>query len=118
KQWLKDRLSDPNYLVKIWFHEDAWSNGPTYVGDDTWSAYATERTEIAHYITSNNVNVAYICGDLHVLAADNGTNVEGGFPVHVVSPIDQTAYVGNGTYTQGHYPLADSVEPNRYQQFG
>jgi phosphodiesterase/alkaline phosphatase D-like protein len=118
KQWLKDQLSS-DHLVKIWFHEDAWNNGSgTYVGDDTWTAYTTERQEIADFIVANEINVAYVCGDLHVLAADDGTNSAGGIPVYVCSPLDQTAYVGNGTYSAGHYPLEDSVEPNRFQQFG
>ncbi|MEU5878174.1 alkaline phosphatase D family protein [Spirillospora sp. NPDC047279] len=118
KQWLMDQLANPDYLLKIWLHEDAWANGTTYVGDDTWSAYSTERAEIAAHITSSDANVAYIHGDLHVLAADDGSHVAGGFPVFVASPLDQTSYLGNGTYSAGTYPTYDSEAPEYFQQFG
>ncbi|MBO4274128.1 alkaline phosphatase D family protein, partial [Microbispora triticiradicis] len=124
KAWLKTELADPDYPVKIWAHENAISNGATFTGDDTWSAYATERQELVDYIRTNGIRVAYICGDLHVLAADDGTNVPTaaasppGFPVHVCSPLDQSAYLGNGTYSGGKYPLADSTPPNYYTQYG
>lgn len=117
KAWLKSELTAAE-PVKLWFHEDAISNGATFVGDDTWSAYATERTELADYIVANNVAVAYISGDLHCLAADDGTNVEGNFPVFVCSPLDNSAYLGNGTYTAGTYPTSNSSPPNYFELYG
>lgn len=116
KAWLKARLSDPE-PVKVWFHEDAWNNGATYVGDDTWSAYNTERTEIAAYINTNGIKVVIAHGDLHCLGADDGTNSPGGIPVYICAPIDQTTYAGNGTYSAGTYP--NPVNGAVYsQQFG
>lgn len=117
KAWLKARLIDPEPF-KIWIHEDAWSNGATFGGDDTWSAYSTERAELAAYIQTNKVPMAYICGDLHCLASDSGTYTAGNIPVYVCSPLDNSAFIGNGKYTRGPVPNADSVPPNYYTQFG
>lgn len=116
KTWFKARLLDPE-PVKVWIHEDAWM-GTTYVGDDQWTAYATERAELAAFITANNVRVAYIHGDLHALAADDSTNAVGDFPIFCASPLDNTAFIGNATWSAGTYPLADSVAPNYYLQYG
>lgn len=117
KDWLKARLLDPE-PVKVWFHEDAWISGTSFVGDDQWSVYTTERTEIANFISANSVRVAYIHGDLHTLGADDSTNAVGDFPVFCASPLDNTAYIGNGTFSAGIYPVANSVAPNYYTQYG
>lgn len=103
KAWLKTQLSSAE-PVKIWLHEDEWSGANTFAGDDTWTAYGTERAELASYITTNNVSLLYIHGDLHVLAADDGSHVPGKFPIACCSPIDQTPFNGNGTWSQGFSP--------------
>lgn len=118
--WLIDELTDPDYPVKIWCHEDAISNGGTFTGDDTWSAYSTERATIMAAIAGQNV--AYVCGDLHVLAADDGTNVPtagaaSGMPVFVCSPLDNLSFTGNGTYSEGEYPTVDDTAVRQYGWF-
>ena len=118
KAWLKAQLSDPNYPVKLWMHEDAWNTGATFGGDDQWSAYSTERTELAAYITSNGIRVAYVHGDLHTLAADDGSHAAGGFPQFCASPLDNSAFIGNGTWTNGPIPAANSTPPTYYLQYG
>jgi hypothetical protein len=122
KAWLKTQFASGAALI-VWFHEDAISNGSTFAGDDTWSAYSTERAELLSYIQAVSANVAYVCGDLHCLACDNGTNVPTagatphGFPVHVASPMDQTSFQGNGTYTGTVYPLGTGTQANQYGWF-
>lgn len=118
--WLIDELTDPAYPVKVWCHEDAISNGGTFTGDDTWSAYSTERATIMAAISGENV--AYICGDLHVLAADDGTNVpstgaNSGMPVFVCAPLDNLSFTGNGTYSEGEYPTSDNSAVRQYGWF-
>jgi alkaline phosphatase D len=103
KAWLKTQLSMPE-PIKVWFHEDSWNNGTTYTGDDTWSAYSTERTEIASYINTNGILCVIVHGDLHCLGADDGSHSPGGIPVYICAPMDQTTYAGNGTYSSGTYP--------------
>lgn len=119
KAWLKTQLTNPNYALKIWFHEDAWNNASTFANDDTWGAYQTERTELANFILANKCNMAYVNGDLHCLAADDGLkNSWGAFPIYVCSPLDQTTFRGNGLYSSAPYPNYDSVAPDYYTQFG
>jgi hypothetical protein len=105
KAWLKTQLSNSSYPVKVWFHEDGWNNLSTFTGDDTWGAYNTERTEIGTYITANSVNMVYVHGDFHALAAETGNNnTWGKFPIACASPLDQTSFIGNGTWSNGFYP--------------
>lgn len=119
KSWLKTRLADKTYPIKVLCMDDTWNNLSTYTGDDTWSAYSTERQELADYITANKVQCIWINGDLHVLAADGGgNNTWGGFPLFVCSPLDQTSYRGNGTFSTGFYPTYDSTAPDYYSQYG
>ncbi|MDH2429321.1 alkaline phosphatase D family protein [Sphaerisporangium sp. TRM90804] len=120
RTWLITELTDPDYPVKIWAHEDAISNGSTFTGDDTWSAYSTERATILAAIAGERV--AYVCADLHMVAADDGSNVPAvgaasGLPVHVCGPLDQTSYLGNGTYSAGRYPASNDVAVNQYGWF-
>jgi hypothetical protein len=126
KQWLKDQLVRTDYPVKIWFHEDGWNNASTWepatptnsAADDTWSGYNTERFEIGNFIQENGVNMWYVHGDFHALAADTGVNnIWGGFPLVCCSPIDQTTYAGNGVWSEGYYPNPSS-STTFTQQYG
>lgn len=129
--WLLDLLDNATEPVIMWFHEDAWSNGPhtggdnvahTFMGsppqennsDDTWEAYAYNRGLILPHLAGKHVY--YIHGDLHGLAGDDGTNTPGNLPVACISPIDQASYLGNGVYSQGTYPTTDNVASQK--QFG
>jgi alkaline phosphatase D len=116
KEWLKSELLQPE-PVKVWFHEDSWITGATFVGDDTWNAYGTERAELAGVITANHVNVVIPYGDIHILGADSGVHTAGGVPVFVCAPLDQTTFAGNGTYSAGTYPAPPS-DVTYSQQYG
>ena len=117
KAWFKTAITQGDPLV-VWIHEDAWNGATTYVGDDTWTAYQTERTELATYIQANNVPLYYIHGDYHCLGADDGQNaVAGGFPIACCSPMDQTPFNGNGIFDQGFYPNPATGGSN-INQFG
>lgn len=109
KAWLLSELADPTYPLKIWVHEDAWENGPNYSGDDSWNVYSAEAAEIAAHILTNRINVAYVAGDLHLLAADDGTNTGGFMPVHQCAALRGTSFIGNGTYSAGRYPTSDGT---------
>jgi hypothetical protein len=126
KQWLKDQLADPDYPVKVWFGDSGWNNLTTWVpeqpenryADDTWSGYNTERTEIGNFIEDNSISVWYVHGDFHALAAETGTNNQWGrFPIVCASPLDQTTFIGNGTWSEGYYPNPVD-ETTQSQQYG
>ncbi|MFC6885280.1 MULTISPECIES: alkaline phosphatase D family protein [Actinomadura] len=119
KAWLKDQFAAPGVGLVIWCHEDAWHNASTFTGDDTWSAYATERAELAAYIQANDVPLLYVHGDVHALSHDDGSHVPGRFPLISVSPWDQTTFIGNGALTSGFYPdpVSTTVKSQQYGWF-
>lgn len=120
KAWLKTQLARTDYPVKVWFHEDAWNNRSTFTLDDTWGAFTTERAEIGNYIVANGVDVMYVHGDFHVLAAETGlNNTWGGFPLISSSPLDQTTFIGNGLWSNGFYPnpVSSSTLTQQYGWF-
>ncbi len=79
--------------------------------DDHWSVFSTERREICDFVKSNHISgLAILHGDSHMLAADDGSNGDfatggGGvrIPVMCGGPLDQTASLKGGPYSQGVY---------------
>ncbi len=92
------------------------TNNPNGGGgdEDHWSAYTTERREIADFIKANQISgVCILHGDSHMLAADNGANSDyatgGGAPIPVMcgGPLDQNPSLKGGPYSQGVYRVRD-----------
>ena len=90
--------------------------GPTLKDSDRddWSAFTTERREIADFIKSNHISgVCILHGDSHMLAADDGRNSDyatgGGarLPVMCAGPLDQNPSLKGGPYSQGVYRVRD-----------
>jgi hypothetical protein len=82
--------------------------------EDHWSAYTTERREIADFIKSNHIQgVCILHGDSHMLAADDGSNTDyatgGGAPLPLMcaAPLDQNPSMKGGPYSQGVYRVRD-----------
>jgi alkaline phosphatase D len=79
-------------------------------GGDSWAWYSRERTEIADFIRDNRIrNLILLHGDMHALAADDGSNSDfatgGGAPIPVfaAAPLDRYASIKGGPYSQGVY---------------
>lgn len=118
KQWFKDELLAAKAAGEavFWFGDGPWLGGATSGTSNTWGRYTVERTELANFITSNQIRIIRIHGDDHSLYADNGTNnPNGGFPVICAAPMATTAQVYGGTVTNGKYP---SVQTNSARQYG
>ena len=99
KQWLKDRLSDPE-PVKIMFSDAPWL-GVAANSTDKWWSYDNERTEIGDYITSNNIRALLVTGDLHSIYADDGTNNQwGDFPIIGSGALGNIGGFAGGPYQQ------------------
>lgn len=82
-------------------------------GEDHWSAFSTERREIADFIKANNIQgLAVLHGDSHMLAADDGSHSDyatgGGaaLPVMCAAPLDQSPSIKGGPYSQGVYRMS------------
>ncbi|MHC1764582.1 MAG: prolyl oligopeptidase family serine peptidase [Verrucomicrobiia bacterium] len=78
--------------------------------EDWWSAFTTERRELADFVKANRIQgLCILHADAHMLAADDGTNSDyatgGGVPIPVLcaAPLDKEASIKGGPYSQGVY---------------
>ncbi len=113
KRWFKSTITSATEPVIVWVNENPWI-GPVSHGSDSWNGYSTERAELASFIADSGKNVAIISGDMHALAADDGTNSPGGIPVFQAAPLNGNSSTKGGPYTLGPYPT--TIEA--VQQYG
>jgi alkaline phosphatase D len=77
---------------------------------DHWGAYATERRELADFLTAHDLRgLCILHGDAHMLAADDGRHADFAtddgpdVPVLCGGPLDQSGSIKGGPYSQGLY---------------
>jgi len=77
---------------------------------DSWAAYAHERAQLAGFVKTNHIRgLVILHGDMHALAADDGSHSDyapgGGAPIPVMAaaPLDQDASLKGGPYSEGVY---------------
>jgi len=114
KEWFKRELAEAarSHALVFWGSSVPWIGGEEPA--DGWAGYADERREIADFIAQNQIrNLAILCGDAHMLAADDGTNSSfsaagaSRIPVLHGSALDQQGSYKGGPYSQGfHLPMA------------
>ncbi len=80
------------------------------VAVDSWAAYAYERAELATFVKRHNIRgLVILHGDMHALAADDGSHADyalgrgAPIPVMAAAPLDQDASLKGGPYSQGVY---------------
>lgn len=106
KQWLKDEVDAlPADEVMIIGQDGPWITGAD-TGDDGWGGFITERDELAAYFAASTKNIIIIAGDMHALAAEDGSGSPGGVPVFHAAPLNQTSSHKGGPYDVGPYPSA------------
>ena len=109
---------------KMWFFEEllvaarthsliVWASSVPWIGDragDQWASYASERREIANFLGEHQIkNLCILCGDAHMIAADNGQETSyadrpaAPIPVMHGSALDQGGSFKGGPYSEGHY---------------
>ena len=112
---------------KAWFKQEllsakaggagliVWGSSVPLVGKanrkgDGWAAFASERQELADFIAGHGIrNLVVLCGDAHMLAADDGTNANfstvADCPIPVLhgSALDQGSSFKGGPYSHGWY---------------
>jgi alkaline phosphatase D len=111
KAWFKAQLLAANGRQAIvWVSSMPWIGAPA-AGADYWAGYATERQEIANFISDNGISgLVVLSGDAHMVALDDGTNSDytsnGGasFPVFHAAALDRTGSTKGGPYSHGSYP--------------
>jgi alkaline phosphatase D len=109
---------------KAWFFEELrqaarshavvfWASSVPWIGDragDQWADYAIERAEIAAFLADEKIrNLCILCGDAHMLAADDGkargyaNRPAAPIPVLHGSSLDQGGSFKGGPYSHGYY---------------
>ncbi len=109
KEWFKRELLEASRSHAMVF----WTSSVPWIGaraDDSWQNYEYERREIANFIAEHRIsNLCILCGDAHMLAADDGrkTKYADGdcppVPVLHGSALDQSGSVKGGPYSHGNY---------------
>jgi hypothetical protein len=104
--WLIDEIvaASASHAVVVWANGTPWI-GEVRAGSDTWAGYADERSRIATALTEAGVDhLVIVSGDAHMVALDDGTNSEGGFPVLQAAALDRPGSEKGGPYTGGTFP--------------
>lgn len=113
KQWVKDTAAATTKRVII-IVGDVPLTGAANVDDDEWNNYDTERQDLFGYLNglAPTKKVAYIHGDMHAVAADDGTNsgITPGVPSFCGAPLHQAFSIKAGPYTAGTYPSSGTVD--------
>lgn len=98
-----------NMDATIWVSSRPWIE-PETLTSDRWGGYAKQRNELANFIATNDItNLIVVCGDAHMLAADDGSHScyadkkygTMGFPVLHSSPLANYGSVKGGPYSNG-----------------
>ena len=112
KAWFKQELLEATRTHALVF----WTSSVPWIGDrlsDQWAAYAEERRELANFVAEHQIrNLCILCGDAHMLAADDGWENSyadrGGPPIPVLhgSALDQGGSYKGRPYSHGYYTPA------------
>lgn len=107
--WFFGQLSDAKTKGQVvaWVSGIPWINAPGGPNhecgeDDDWGGYPEERARIATFIRDNGIPLFMVSGDAHMVAFDDGTNAEGGFPVFHAAPLDRRGSYKGGPYSHGY----------------
>jgi hypothetical protein len=65
-------------------------------------------------MAASGKKVAIVSGDMHALAADDGTHSPGGIPVFQAAALNQSSSHKGGPYTHGPFPAALAVPVQQY----
>ena len=114
KAWFKRELraAAKDHALVFWASSVPWiGNGP----GDSWESFSTERKELAAFMAEIGIrNLCILCGDAHMLAADDGRNSDYSttgtlrIPVLHGSSLDQGGSYKGGPYSEGYYtPRSD-----------
>jgi phosphodiesterase/alkaline phosphatase D-like protein len=114
KQWLKDTISnDSTSKVFVLVQDTVWM-GSASSGNQTWRGWNTERTELANFFSASGKNICMLGGDMHAVAANNGTGSPGGIAVFQAAPLSNDVSHEPGPWTAGPEPGTGS----KTQQYG
>lgn len=118
KNWFKNQVLEAkeNKLFIIWVSSVSIAGNES----DNWGGYINERKELYDFFQFNEINnMLILCGDAHMLAADNGNNTSfssNNNSVFKYPVIQAAALCANGSYKGGIY--SEGYYPNPSNNFG
>ncbi len=110
--WLEAELlaADSAYPLTVIVTSVPWIAAPE-VGADHWGGYTAERSALADFIASNELEgILMVAGDAHMVAIDDGSNTnfsafEGAsFPLLHAAALDRPGSEKGGPYSEGAFP--------------
>lgn len=113
KAWLKETISAATEPAIVLVQDGYWI-GPAETGEDNWTGYTTERAELAAFFAGSAKHIAMLGGDMHAVAADDGSNSPGGIAVFQGAPFHKSASQKGGPYSSGPYPSSGSSVVQQY----
>ena len=113
KQWFKDTIDAATEPAIVIVQSDPFV-GSAIANDSGWFGFTTERTELVNYMVASTKNFIIIGGDMHAVAADDGTNSPGGFTVFQAAPFGQTASQKGGPWSVGPVPSSGTAFVTHY----
>lgn len=113
KQWLKDQITNTTAVAIVIAQSAPWITG-TDAGSDGWGGFTTERTELANFFAASGKPIIMLAGDMHALAADDGTNAPGGITLFHAAPFYTSSSHKGGPYTVSPYPSTVGINAQHY----
>ncbi len=111
--WFKAQILEAKAAGQaiFWVSSVPWINKPGLTGDN-WGGFRRQRGEIANFFAENQIdNLTILCGDAHMLAADDGTNANyssdpNAPPIRVLhsAALDRGGSTKGGPYSHGTFP--------------
>ena len=115
KEWFKRELlaAASDHALVFWASSVPWIGSGK--SGDSWQSYSTERRELAVFMAEIGIrNLCILCGDAHMLAADDGRNSDYSgtgtlrIPVLHGSALDQGGSYKGGPYSEGFHTARSS----------
>lgn len=102
KQWFKDTVAAATESLIFFVSGVPWA-GSAGGGEDDWGYYATERSELIAYFGSIGKlgRLVALAGDMHAVAANDGSTSPGNIPTFQAAPLAQGGSVKGGPWTHG-----------------
>lgn len=113
KQWLKDTITAATEPAIVVIQDSVWHGTADPVSDD-WLGHITERNELRDFFIASGKNIGMLGGDMHAVAADDGTNAAGLKFLFMAAPLNNTASQKGGPYTAGPYPASGTAVVQQY----
>lgn len=113
KQWLKDEITNATEPVILIQQGEPWIENAS-AGDDAWAGYTTERTELSDFFIASGKHIAMLAGDMHALAAEDGSGSPGKVAVFHAAPFHTTSSSKGGPYDVGPYPASGIASTQQY----